>query len=207
MTPFTTKVDELFSEWNSPDSPGCAVAIIQRGQIIHSCGYGMADLEHAIPISTNSVFDIGSISKQFTAMSVALLARQKKLSLDDEIQKHLPEIRRYKYPITIRHLIHHVSGLRDYITLMELAGLPFENEYPDDEIISLIARQNELNFRPRDEHLYSNSGYFLLGEIVKRVSGMSLRAFADENIFTPLAMNRTHFHDDWFLSKKQGPRT
>ena len=207
MTPFTTKVDELFSEWNRPDSPGCAVAIIQRGQIIHSRGYGMADLEHAIPISTNSVFDIGSISKQFTAMSVAFLARQKKLSLDDEIQKHLPEIRRYKYPITIRHLIHHVSGLRDYTTLMELAGLPFENEYPDEEIISLIARQNELNFKPGDEHLYSNSGYFLLGEIVKRVSAMSLRAFADENIFTPLAMNSTHFHDDWFLSKKQGPRT
>jgi CubicO group peptidase (beta-lactamase class C family) len=197
MTPFTTDVDELFSEWNRPDSPGCAVAIIQRGQIIHSRGYGMADLEHAIPISANSVFDIASISKQFTALNVTLLTRQKKLSLDDEIQKHLPGIRRYKYPITIRHLIHHVSGLRDYTTLMELAGLPFQNEYPDEEIINLIARQKELNFRPGDEHLYSNSGYFLLGEIVKRVSGMSLRAFADENIFRPLAMKNSHFHDDF----------
>lgn len=190
-------VDALFSEWIKPDSPGCAISIIHRGQVIHSCGYGMADLEHAIPISKNSVFDIGSVSKQFVAMSVALLARQGKVSLDDEIQKYLPELNYYEYPVTIRHLLHHTSGLRDYLTLMDLAGLRFENEYPDDEIISLIARQKDLNFRPGEEYLYSNSGYLLLAEIVKRASGESLRAFADENIFAPLEMKNTFFHDDF----------
>jgi CubicO group peptidase (beta-lactamase class C family) len=197
MAALTDKVDSLFSEWDKPDSPGCAIAIIQGGKVIYSHGYGMADLEHAVPISTNSVFDIASTSKQFVAMSVALLARQGKLSLDDEIQKYLPEIRQYEYPITIRHLIHHTSGLRDYVAVMELAGWRFENDYSDDEIISLITRQKELNFQPGEEHLYSNTGYFLLGEIAKRVSGLSLRAFANEAIFAPLGMKNAHFHDDF----------
>lgn len=200
MTELTYKfdaVDALFSEWNKPDSPGCAIAIIHRGQPLYRRGYGMANLEYAIPISEKSVFDIGSISKQFVAMCIALLARQGKISLDDEIQKYIPELRNYEYPITIRHLIHHTSGLRDYLTLMDLAGLRFENEYPDEEIIGLIARQKELNFRPGEEFLYCNSGYLLLAEIVKRSSGLSLRAFADESIFAPLEMKSTFFHDDF----------
>jgi CubicO group peptidase (beta-lactamase class C family) len=197
MAVLTDKVDSLFSEWDKPDSPGCAIAIIQGGEVIYSRGYGMADLDHAIPISTNSVFDIGSTSKQFTAMCVALLARQGKFSLDDEIQTYLPEIRHYEHPTTIRHLIHHTSGLRDYLALMDLAGWRFENDYPDDELISLIARQKELNFQPGEEFLYSNTGYLLLAEIIKRVSGLSLRAFADEAIFAPLGMKNTHFHDDF----------
>ena len=190
-------VDALFSEWNKPDSPGCAIAIIHRGQQLYRRGYGMANLEYAIPISEKSVFDVGSMSKQFVAMCIALLARQGKLSLDDEIQKFIPELRNYKYSITIRHLIHHTSGLRDYLTLMDLAGLRFENEYPDEEIIGLIARQKELNFRPGDEFLYCNTGYLLLAEIVKRSSGMSLREFADGIIFAPLEMKNTFFHDDF----------
>jgi CubicO group peptidase (beta-lactamase class C family) len=200
MTPLTQKiykVESLFSEWNKPGSPGGAVSIIQRGQIIYSRGFGMADLEHDIPISKNSVFDIGSISKQFVAMCVALLARRGKLSLDDEIQKHLSELKYYEYPITIRHLIHHTSGIRDYLTLMDLAGLRFENEYPDDETLNLIACQKQLNFHSGEEYLYSNSGYLLLAEIVKRTSGQTLRAFAEENIFAPLEMKDTFFHDDF----------
>lgn len=200
--PLTTKVDELFSEWNKPDSPGFALAIIKDSETVYKGGYGIADLEHNIPISSISVFDIGSISKQFTAMCIALLARQGKLALDDEIQKYIPEMPSYEYPITIRHLIHHTSGIRDYLTLMYFIGMRFENDYPDDEIIGLIARQKELNFKPGDEHLYSNSGYFLLAEIAKRASGKSLATFANENIFSPLGMNATHFHDDFTMIVK-----
>ena len=110
MTVPTDRVDELFANWDKPDSPGCAIAIIQAGKVLYSRGYGMANLEHDIPISTNSVFDIASTSKQFTAMCIALLARQGKLSLDDKIQIYLPKIPHYQQPITIRHLIHHTSG-------------------------------------------------------------------------------------------------
>lgn len=200
--PLTAKVDELFAEWNKPDSPGFALAIIKDGEIIYKRGYGTADLEHNVPISPNSVFDLASTSKQFTTICIVLLARQGKLSLDDEVQKYISEMPQYEYPLTIRHLIHHTSGIRDYLTLMELAGLRCENEYPDDEIIGLIARQKELNFKPGDEFLYSNSGYLLLAEIVKRVSGQSQAVFADENIFTPLGMKATHFHDDFTMIVK-----
>jgi CubicO group peptidase (beta-lactamase class C family) len=195
--PLTVKVDKLFSEWNNSDSPGFALAIIKDGETVYQRGYGIANLEHNVPIAPSSVFDIASTSKQFTAMCIALLARQGKISLDDEIQTYISEMPRYEYPITVRHLIHHTSGIRDYLTLMELVGMRFENDYPDDEIIGLIARQKELNFNPGDEQLYSNSGYFLLAQIVERASGKTLATFAHEYIFSPLGMNTTHFHDDF----------
>ena len=191
------EIDILFSEWDKPDSPGCALAIIKDGEIIYKRGYGMANLEFDIPIAPTTVFDIGSTSKQFTAMCVVLLARQGKLSLDDDIREHLPEFPQYERSVSISHLIHHTSGIRDYLTLMDLAGMQYENEYPDNEIIDLICRQEELNFLPGEEFLYSNSGYVLLAEIVKRVSGISLRSFAEEWIFAPLGMKNTHFHDDF----------
>jgi CubicO group peptidase (beta-lactamase class C family) len=197
MKPLTDRVDELFLEWDKPDVPGCALVIIQDGEIVYERGYGCADLEHNIPITPEIVFDIASTSKQFTATCIALLARLGKLSLDDAIQKHIPEMPEHAHPITIRHLIHHTSGLRDYLTLMDLAGMRYENEYPDEQVIDLICRQKELNFQPGDEHLYSNTGYLLIGEIVKRASGKTLRLFADEWIFTPLGMKKTHFHDDF----------
>jgi CubicO group peptidase (beta-lactamase class C family) len=197
MTLITNKVDRLFTQWDKPDSPGCALAIIQNGEIIYKRGYGMANLEYDIPISPSSVFDIGSNSKQFTAMCIVLLARQNLLTLDDELQQHIPEIPQYSHPITLRHLICHTSGLRDYLNLMDLAGIIWENDYPEEEIIALIARQQSLNFQPGTEQLYCNSGYFLLAEIVRRVSGKSLRLFAEEHIFVPLGMKNTHFHDDF----------
>lgn len=191
------KVDILFKKWDNNNSPGCALGIIKDGQLIYKHGYGMANLDYNIPISSKSVFRIASISKQFTAMSILLLAKQGKLSLDDEIQKYLPEVPRYQSPITIRHLIHHTSGIRNYVQLTELAGMLGENVHmTDDDVLGLIAQQKELNFKPGEEYLYSNSGYFLLGLIVKRVSSKSLRQFAEENIFKPLGMNNTHFHDD-----------
>jgi CubicO group peptidase (beta-lactamase class C family) len=199
---FIAKIDELFVEWNNIDSPGFSLLIIKDSKILHKHSYGMASLEHSIPISTTSVFDIGSTSKQFVAFCIMILVKKGRISLGDEVQKYIPEMTKYKYPIAIHHLIHHTSGIRDYLTLMDLAGMRFENEYPDEEIIELITRQKELNFKPGEEFLYSNSGYLLLGEIIKRVSGQSLRCFAEENIFSPLGMKNTHFHDDFTMIVK-----
>jgi CubicO group peptidase (beta-lactamase class C family) len=193
--PQLTKIDALFSQWNTPKSPGCAVAISRDGEVLYKRGYGMANLDFDIPITSKTVFNVGSVSKPFTAMTVALLARQGKLALDDDIHKYLPDIPRYSAPITIRQLIYHTSGIREYSHLMQLAGTRFEDGTAD-QIYKIIARQKELNFRPGDEFLYNNSGYFLLARIVQKVSGKSLREFAMENIFKPLGMADTRFHDD-----------
>ena len=190
------KVDAVFTAYDKPGSPGCALGVIRDGMLIHSRGYGLANLEHSVSITGTTVFDIGSTSKQFTATAILLLAHQGKLSLDDDIRKHIPELPAYGPSITIHHLLHHTSGLRDYLTLMALAGIDFDGVTGDDDALRLITRQKALNFTPGDERLYSNSGYFLLSVIVKRASGKSLREFAVENIFGPLGMTSTHFHDN-----------
>lgn len=199
------RVDQLFATWNRSDSPGCALGVIKDGRFVYQRGYGMASLDHRIPIDSKSVFYIASMSKQFTAMSIALLARQRKLSVDDDIRKYLPEMPRYQSPITIRHLIYHTSGVRDFIVLRYLTRFPTEAgdsdgemyettaRTTDQEIYELIARQQGLNFAPGEEFAYSNSNYSLLGEIVKRVSGKSLAEFAAENVFRPLGMVNTHY--------------
>jgi len=192
----TKKVDALFARYDKPNSPGCALGVIRDGRLVYARGYGLANLEHNIPISSKTVFDIGSTSKQFAAASILLLTRQGKLSLDDDIRKFIPEIPAYDQKITIRHLLHHTSGLRDYLTLMSLAGTDFSGVTTDTDALKLLARQKEINFAPGAEHLYSNSGYFLLSVIVRRASGKSLREFAHEHIFAPLGMKHTHFHDD-----------
>lgn len=191
-----SRVDAVFAAWNTDHTPGGAVAIYKDGKIVYAKGYGMADLERSVPITSKTVFDIGSTSKQFTAACIYMLASEGKLSLDDDIRKHLPEIPAYDAPITIRHLLNHTSGLRDYLTLMALAGMSERNDYTDRQVLNIIARQRALNFKPGDEHLYSNTGYYLLGEIVRRASGTSLRRYADERIFKPLGMTNTHFNDD-----------
>jgi CubicO group peptidase (beta-lactamase class C family) len=193
---FEAKVDAIFAAWDKPDSPGIALGVIQDGKFIYKRGYGMADLEQGVAITSESTFYICSTSKQFTALSIALLEEQGKLSLDDDIRKYLPEMPQYERPVTIRHLVHHTSGIRDYLTLWNLAGRDFADSISEEEAIALIARQKALNFTPGEQHLYSNSGYFLLSVIVKRASGKSLREYADEQIFKPLAMANTHFHDD-----------
>jgi CubicO group peptidase (beta-lactamase class C family) len=199
----TARVDKLFAPWDKSDSPGCALGIVKDGQLIYKRGYGMANLDHNIPISPKSIFNIESMAKQFTAMSILLLEKQGKVSLDDDIHKYLPELPRYQSPITIRHLIHHTSGIRNYVQLAELAGMHGSNVHLiDEDFIGLIARQKELNFKPGDEDVYSNSGYFLLGLIVKRVSGKCLREFAEEHIFKPLGMTNTQFVDDRTLVVK-----
>jgi CubicO group peptidase (beta-lactamase class C family) len=191
------RVDAVFAEYAKPGSPGCSLAVVRDGGIVYEKGYGLASVEHAVPIDPRqTVFDIGSTSKQFTAASVLLLAHEGKLSLDDDVHKTLPELPAYGTPVTIRHLLHHTSGVRDYINLMAMGGINFEDYTTDDDALAAIVRQKTLDFPPGSEHSYSNSGYFLLSQIVKRVSGKTLREFAQERIFTPLGMRNTCILDD-----------
>ncbi|MBM3284685.1 MAG: serine hydrolase, partial [Candidatus Aminicenantes bacterium] len=156
------RVDALFAEWDKRDSPGCSLAVVRDGKIIYKSGYGMANLELGIPITPQSVFYIGSVSKQFTAFCIALLAREGKLALDDDIRQHIPEMPDYGNPVTIRHLLHHTSGIRDYLELENIAGID-AGSYHEQDVLELLARQKSLNFAPGEEYLYSNGGYFLLG--------------------------------------------
>ena len=192
----TRQVDEVFAEWDSTTSPGCALSVIHDGEVIYSRGYGMANLEHGLAITPSSVFRIGSTSKQFAAAAIALLAEQGKLSLDDDVRKHVPELPAYDPPVTVRHLVHHTSGLRDYLVLMRLAGKRNADFYTNEEVLEILSRQKALNFTPGAEHLYSNTGYFLMSVIVERASGKTLREYADEHIFRPLGMRSSHFHDN-----------
>jgi CubicO group peptidase (beta-lactamase class C family) len=190
------QIDRIFAEYDKPASPGCALGAIQNNRYLYQRGYGMANLDYDIPNAPEMVYYIGSDSKQFTAASVALLSLQGRLSLDDDIRKYFPEMRDYGSVITIQHLIHHTSGIRDIYSLMGLRGDRLEDVFPDSAALSLIFRQKGLAFKPGDAYSYSNSGYFLLAQIVKRVTGQSLREYADEQIFRPLGMTHTHFHDD-----------
>lgn len=191
-----SRTDQVFAAFNQPGSPGCALGVIRGGQFIYRHGYGLASIEFGAPITPETVFYIGSTSKQFTAASVILAAEQGYFSLDDDIRKYFPEMLSYGAPITIRHLLHHTSGLRDYLTLMDLAGLAVEDMHSSAEILQLIERQKELNFKTGDEYLYSNTGYFLLAQLIQRTTKKTLRQFAEENIFHPLGMKNTHFHDN-----------
>lgn len=190
------RIDSIFSDVDRTNAPGCAVGVAQAGDIVFQRGYGMGNLDHRIPLDGTSVFYLASVSKQFTAAAILIAEHEGYLSRDDLVREHIPEFPDYGEPVTIRHLVHHTSGVRDYLTLMSLAGKPLENVLSDEDLLGLINRQQELNFSPGSEYLYSNSGYVLLAEIVRRATGRSLREFADEKIFRPLEMTDTHFHDD-----------
>jgi CubicO group peptidase (beta-lactamase class C family) len=194
--PIAAKVDSIFADYTRPNRPGCALAIYRNDQIIYEQGYGLADIEHQVPITPQSVFCIGSTSKQFTATTLILLAQQKKLSLDDDIRKYLPELPDYGHTITIRHLLNHTSGIRDYIGLLGMSGIDIDDVVTNDDVFRMLVRQKDLNFEPGTKHRYSNSGYVLAAMIVQRVSGQPLRQFAQEHIFTPLGMEHTTFIND-----------
>jgi CubicO group peptidase (beta-lactamase class C family) len=191
------QVDRVFARWDSPSSPGCALSVMKDGRVMYKRGYGVADLDHDIPITPETVFHVASISKQFTAMAILLLAQEEKLSLDDDVRKYISELPDFGVPITIRHLIYHTSGLRDQWALLDLAGWRYSLDLiTDDDVLQLMSRQKELNFKPGEKSLYSNTGYTLLAQIVKRVSGQSFREFTTDRIFRPLDMKSTHFRDD-----------
>ena len=180
----TARVDKIFEKWNRIDSPGCAISLMKDGHIIYKHGYGMANLDHNVTITPSTVFHVASISKQFTAASVVLLAQQGKLSLDDDVRKYVPELPDFGSLITIRNLIHHTSGLRDQWDLLELAGWRYSLDLiTDEDVMSVVTRQKDLNFKPGEKYVYCNTGYTLLAIIIKRVSGQSFREFTTESFF------------------------
>jgi len=189
------RIDAIF-ETLPKDGPGCALGVYSQGEAVVLKGYGLANLEHKVPVGPDTVFNIGSVSKQFTAMSAIMLANQGKLGLDDDIRKYLPEMPDYGTPITIRQLIDHTSGIRNYFDVLFLKGLSHRDPVTPDEVYALLTHLRKLDFPPGSQERYSNSGYFLLGRIVERVSGMSLARFEQDNIFGPLGMAHTHVHDD-----------
>ena len=188
------RVDRLFARWQTSDSPGCSVGVSRGGATVLERGYGRASLELGVPITPESVFHVASVTKPFTAISVLLLARDGRLSLDDDVRRHLPEWAGSS-GVTIRHLLTHTGGLRDAFFLIEMAA-PETRHSMHDQLVGLLARQRGLSEEPGRRYAYNNGGYLLLAEIVTRVSGQSLRAFADARIFRPLGMRQSHLHDD-----------
>jgi CubicO group peptidase (beta-lactamase class C family) len=190
------QVDDLFKPWTSSGSPGAAVLVMHQGEVVHAKGYGLANLEHGIPIRPATVFDIASVSKQFGAMAIALLEADGRLSIDDDVRRHIPELPDFGARITIRHLVHHTSGIRDWPGTLAMGGWDFQDVISFEQILRMTFHQRQLNFTPGDVHAYSNTGYNLLAEVVKRVAGKSFRRFCEERIFQPLGMRQTHFNDD-----------
>ena len=190
------KVDQVFEAYDKPGSPGCALGVVRDGNFIYKRGYGEGSLELGVPLTPESVFYMGSVSKQFTAASVVLAAEQGYLSLDDDIRKYIPELPLYAKTITLREMLHHTSGLRDIFGLLSLSGRNAEDIHPTNELLDLVAHQKALNFEPGDEFLYSNTNYFLMSVVIRRATGKPLSQFAEENIFKPLGITHTRFYDD-----------
>jgi CubicO group peptidase (beta-lactamase class C family) len=191
-------VDSIFTQYavTSRPAPGCAVGVTRQGELVLSKSYGLADLAQRTPIGPETRFYLASLAKQFTAMSIVLLAQDHRLSLDDDIRKWVPEVPSFGPTITLRHLLNHTSGLRDYLTLLAVTGWPSDGMLTEQQFLELIARQRGLNFPPGEQFLYSNTGYALLSIVVKRASGQSLRDFAAARIFAPLGMTHSEFRDD-----------
>jgi len=185
------KIDSLFSSYSNIEQPGAVIAVVKDGKTIFHKGYGSANLEYTIPLSEETPFHIASLTKQFTAYGILLLEEKGKLSLDDSIIKYLPELKELGKGITIRHLMSHISGLRDQWHLLALAGWQLEGVIINKQVLELIYNQKKLNFSPGDEYMYSNSGYTLLAEIITRISGKTYPNYMQEAIFIPLEMNNT----------------
>ncbi|MEO8334972.1 MAG: serine hydrolase domain-containing protein [bacterium] len=190
--------DKVLAAWSSPDGPGCAVGIDRAGQPRFTRAYGSADLEFGVPNRPETIFEGGSISKQFTAAATMLLVLDGKLRLDDDVRKYVPELPQYERTITIRHLLNHTSGLRDWGEIVDLEGWPRTTRaYTMQDVLAAIVRQRALNYPPGDRYAYTNSGYNLLAIIVERVSGTSFPAFTKARIFQPLGMTSTQWRDDF----------
>lgn len=192
----SSQIDQIFKQWDESGSPGCAVGIYHDDEIIYQNGYGEANLDHGIPNKPETVFYIGSVSKQFAAAAIAILADMEKINLDDDINEYIDEMPEYEESIRIKDLVYHTSGIYDLYSLLSLAGMNVENVLTLDDKVDLISSQSTLNFTPGSDYMYSNSGYTLLNKIIEEASGKTLREFTDEYIFDPLGMDDTHFHDD-----------
>jgi CubicO group peptidase (beta-lactamase class C family) len=194
--PAKAAVDAIFADLTKPASPGCALGIYRNGKVVYAKGYGLADIENSVPITPETVFDVGSLAKQFTAASIVLLERHGKLHLSDDVGRYIPELRESGRTTTILHLMNHTSGLRDYISLFQLGGTHPDDVTTDRDALTVIARQKAPAFAPGSDYQYSGSGYLLLALIVQRVSGQTLKDFAAQNIFKPLGMLSTEFRND-----------
>lgn len=190
----TKKIDELLQSFEKPNSPGLSIGIVQNGKIVYSKGIGLSSIENNISNNTKTIFSIASIAKQFTASCIWVLVQEKKLSLEDDIRKYLPEMPNYGTPIKIKHLLNHTSGIRNYHAIMELQGFDYDAEYYDNEtVLQLASKQRGLNNKPGEKVLYSNTNYNLLTTIIERISGKNLNEFASEKLFKPLQMNSSCF--------------
>ena len=185
--------EQIFAGLNN-STPGCAVGLAVRGTTVWRAAYGMADLERGVANTPETIFEAGSVAKQFTAMAILLLARDQRLSLDDPVRKHVPELPDYGAPLTIRHMLTHTSGLRDWGSVAAIGGWPrTTREYTHAEVLDIAARQKSLNFPPGTQWSYSNTGFNLAAIIVDRVSGMSFAEFSQRRIFAPVKLARVSF--------------
>ncbi len=191
-------IDKIFERWDRPNSAGCAVGVSQRGQVVYTRGYGMANLEYGVRIRPDTIFESGSVAKQFTAAAITLLALDGKLSIDDPVRKYIPELPDFGTPILIRHFLNHTSGLRSQWPMLSIAGRPPGRAvHTIDEILELVSGYKELNFKPGDEYLYNNTAFTLLSVIVSRASGKPFNEFCQERLFKPLGMTHTQWRDDF----------
>ncbi|WP_268036495.1 serine hydrolase domain-containing protein [Algoriphagus sp. PAP.12] len=189
------KIDSLFTEWNTPNHPGGAIAVMKDGKTIFSQAYGLASLEYLVPNSTGTIFNTGSVSKQFTAMGIVRLEEEGKLSFDDDIRKFIPELPDFGEKITIRHMLHHTSGLRSLHTLFGLAGWRDDDSRTNADLNRIILNQEDLNFSPGSEYLYCNTGYMLMVNIIENVTGEVFKEWMHKNIFSELNMSQTYVED------------
>jgi len=190
------KIDQIFSRFDTASSPGCALAVIQHGKVIYKQGYGLANLEYDIPITTRTIFDIASVSKQFAGLAISTLIEEGKISLDDDIHTYISEVPDFGHIITINNLIHHTSGLRDWPSTLHVAGWRWDETFSFADIIRMVKQQKDLDFIPGERYSYSNTGYNLLAKTVEKVSGISFKQWTRDHIFQPLQMNSSFFLDD-----------
>ncbi len=196
--PSAQRVAELFADYQNAHSPGCTVAVESFGRPSLTAAFGMADLEHAVPNTPDTVFEVGSVSKQFTAAAVLLLAERGKISLDDDVRRYFPELPQYGRPIAIRNLLNHTSGLRDWGEIEQIAGWPrTTREYTHAHVLEILSRQHALNYTPGENWSYTNSGYNLAAMLVERVTGAKLQAFCRSEFFEPLGMKSTEWRDNF----------
>ncbi|XOV92184.1 MAG: serine hydrolase domain-containing protein [Bacteroidota bacterium] len=189
-------IDSIFVEYDNRERPGAAVSVVKDGEVLFSKGYGSANLEYDIPVTSSTIFHIASVSKQFTVFSILLLVADGKIGFDDDVRKYIPEVPDFGKTITLRHLASHTSGLRDQWGLLAMAGWRLDDVITQDHILKLVSKQQDLNFAPGEEFAYCNTGFTLLAEVVARVSGESFAEFTKKRIFEPLGMTNTLFYDD-----------
>ena len=197
------EVDTLFAEFTRPGSPGCALGVLVDGKFVYKKVFGLANLEYDNPIRPSSVFHVASMAKQFTAMAALLLENSGKISLDDPISRYLPDCPEYAEAVSVRHLIHHTSGLRSDLVLLILAGWRLEDVITNGDVMELFRRQKRLNFPPGDQFSYSGTGYLVLASIIEQVTGQSLDSYCRQMIFEPLGMNQTFFNEDYLRVVKE----